>query len=231
LKTKLVMLLVAIAVLATGCRGELYSFVPVPLSVPPGSTNLLHNPSFEDPFHMCTVNCNAGSGWSMEHTTVGVPTFSTSTDGRVTGRLAETIRYTGHRGDDGKTAHLDRDVELYQGAAGGEATSGGHLLTLTLWVSGTCNACAPFIGIESFDKHNDWLGEEDQYFKVPATPRPVQVRWVVPEGTVIVAAYIQIPEIFEKTNFVIHVDNALLTSRTATAEELKAAAKHPHGNG
>jgi hypothetical protein len=224
-------MLAVIILAATGCTKTktLYRFVAFPTSLPVGQTNLLGNPSFERPFHFCTTDCVGA--WSSEHTTVGAPQFYTATTGHVTGQLAETISYQGRNGDDGKIKRLDRDVELYQGVMRSDATVAGRTLTFTLWVSGYCTRCAPFIGIEAFDVHGAWLGEQDQYFRVPKTPMPVRVSWVLPSGTTAAAAYIQVPEIYRSTKFDIHVDNALLVSRRATAQELATAAKHPKGSG
>jgi hypothetical protein len=228
----LVAVLAALTLFASGCARTpkgLYKFVNLPASLPAGETNLLGNPSFESPFRMCTVRCN--QAWSTEFTTVAAPQFATGTAGRVSGRLAETISYRGRSGDDGSTKSLDRAVELYQSVEAGQATTGGQALTLTLWVSGHCSRCTPFIGIEAFDTHDHWLGEQDQYFQVPKNPMPVQVSWVLPKGTTRVAALLQIPEIYHTSEIDIHVDNALLESRPATDAELTAAARHPKGNG
>jgi hypothetical protein len=137
--------------------------------------------------------------------------------------LAETISYAGRSGDDGKVKALDRDVELYQGVFGSEIVA-GRTLTFTVWVSGSCIRCAPFVGIEAFDRHGNWLGEQDQYFRTPKSPRPVQVSWVLPGGTRAAAVYIQVPEIYKTSKIDIHVDNALLVSRKSTVGEPKEAA-------
>jgi hypothetical protein len=130
---------------ATGCfdtTKTLYTFTDVPIALPAGETNLIGNASFETPFRMCDTKCNAR--WNSEYTTVAVPRFYASSAGRVTGQLAETISYDGRSGDHGKTATLDRDVEIYQSVQAGRATAAGQTLTFTLWVSGHCDGCAPF---------------------------------------------------------------------------------------
>jgi hypothetical protein len=225
--------LAAVALAATGCSNTrsktLYHFVDLPVSLPVGQTNLIGNPSFESPFRFCNIGCN--TDWSEEYTTAGAPDFHTSSAGRVSGQLAETIEYKGRQGDDGKTGTLDRAVELYQSVQAGDATTAGQMLTFTLWVSGDCGRCAPFIGIEAFDTRSNWLGEEDQYFQVPNKPTPVEVSWVLPAGTTRVAALLQVPEIYRITQFDVHVDNAWLVSRKATPREAAAAMQHPQGNG
>jgi hypothetical protein len=216
-------------VAANGCTNTPPKVVSRPTTLAAGQTNLLGNPGFETSFRFCTIRCNGA--WSTEYTTVGAPDFYSSTVGRVTGQLAETISYDGRQGDDGKTKTHDRVIELYQSVTSGQATAAGQAVTLTIWVSGYCSRCAPFIGIEAFDSNSKWVGEQDQYFRVPKSPSAVQESWVLPSGTTRVAALIQVPEIYKISKVDIHVDNALLVSRRATAGELAAATKHPTGNG
>ena len=191
----------------SACSRTLYTFPNLAKNLPAGEKNLLSNPSFEDAsFKICTFNCNASSGWSIEHSTAGPPTYYRTQTGTVTGSYAESLIYNGRSTDNG----IHKDIELYHGAVNPK-TSAGYRLTFTLWVSGTCIKCAPFIGIEAFDAGNDYLGESDQYFSVPETPRSVQVSYLLPAGTVAVAAYIQVPEIYSLSNANLNVDNASLT--------------------
>jgi hypothetical protein len=217
------------ALTATGCTKTPHSVFHRPTTLAAGQTNLLGNPSFETPFHFCDINCNRA--WSSEYTTIGTPEFYPSSAGRVTGQLAETISYRGRRGDDGKTQSHDRAIEVFQSVTSGKATAAGQAVTFTIWVSGHCSRCVPFIGIEAFDSAKNWLGEQDQYFRVPKSPSPEQETWVLPGGTTRVAALFQVPEIYQTSNVDVHIDNALLVSRQATVEELAAATKDPRGNG
>ena len=197
-----------LAVGLTGCSRDLYTFRDVPKELPPGVANLLVDSSFESStLKICGAAVNCPLGWSTEHTTEDPLVYSQTPTGAVTGSFALSLVYNGHASDDG----VHKFIELYQGAVGPTAT-GGHELTFTLWVSGTCENCAPFIGIEAFDKRGSYLGESDQYFNVPATPRPVQVSYVLPAGTVAVAAYIQVPEIYSISIVNLYVDNASLAA-------------------
>ena len=157
----------------TGCSRSksAYKFPDVPTQVPAGDANLLADPSFESAnFEVCTVNCTQTSGWSGEHKTTGAPTFSRTTEGVVTGSYAVNISYDGQPGDNGGK----ESVELFANSKG-PTTTAGHRLTFTLWVSGSCIKCAPFVGIEAFDSGFRYLGEQDQYFTTPKDPQPVQV--------------------------------------------------------
>lgn len=174
-------------------------------NLPPGQVNLLSDPSFEGGNALCTFECNAGSGWSLENFSAGKPTVFRTRKGVVTGSYAEEIVYLGTPRDNG----LHKDVELYHGAAG-PGTRAGHKLTFTLFVSGSCIKCTPFIGIEAFDLKNHYLGESDQYFRTPRTPKPVRVSYVLPIGTVVVAAYIQVPELYSFSKVKLIVDDASL---------------------
>lgn len=187
----------------------LYSFpTNISRNLAPGQVNLLSDPSFENgKVKLCTFECNAGSGWSLEEFTVGTPTAFRTRTGVVTGSYAEELVYLGRKGDNG----LHKDVELYHGAAGPD-TRAGHKLTFTLWVSGSCIKCTPFIGIEAFDIKNHYLGESDQYFRTPKRPKPVQVSYILPVGTVVVAAYIQVPEIYSFSKVRLIVDDASLVA-------------------
>lgn len=191
----------------TACSRTLYTFPNLPKNLPSGEKNLLSDPSFEDAsFKICTFNCNASSGWSIEHSTAGPPSYYRTQTGAVSGSCAESLIYNGSSSDDG----MSKEIELYHGAVSPKTTT-GYRLTFTLWVSGTCIKCTPFIGIEAFDAFNSYLGESDQYFSVPETPRPVHVSYLLPAGTVAVAAYIQVPEIYSVSKVNLNVDNASLT--------------------
>jgi hypothetical protein len=202
----------AVADLSRALQGGpqvLYRF-PTDISprLPRGEVNLLSDPSFENTrIKLCTFECNAGSGWSIEQFSVGSPNASRTRHGVVTGNFAERIVYIGQKGDNG----LHKDVELYHGAAGPRTTA-GHKLTFTLWVSGSCVRCAPFIGIEAFDIKNHYLGESDQYFRAPKKPKPVRVSYLLPVGTVVVAAYIQVPELYSFSKVDLIVDDASLVA-------------------
>jgi hypothetical protein len=206
-----VTLLIAALIIATcltGCSRSKtgYQFPDVSPEPSAGVVNLLADPSFEsDPFVVCTVNCTATSGWSGEHKTTGAPTFTRTTDGVVTGSYAVNISYDGQPGDNGGK----QSVELFSNAKG-PTTTAGHRLTFTLWFSGSCIKCAPFVGIEAFTSGFRYLGENDQYFTTPSQPQPVQVSYVLPAGASQVAAYIQIPEIYSVSKIDINVDNAQL---------------------
>lgn len=172
-----------------------------------GQVNLLSDPSFENGTPLCTYECNAGSGWSVEKFSARWPNVFRTRTGVVTGSYAEEIVYRGSRLDNG----LHKDVELYHGAAGLGTTS-GFKLTFTLWVSGSCIKCVPFVGIEAFDVKNHYLGESDQYFRPPKTPKPVRVSYLLPIGTVVVATYIQVPEIYSFSRVRLIVDDASLVA-------------------
>ena len=174
----------------------------------PGQVNLLSDPSFENgKAKLCTFECNAGSGWSLEHFSVGTPTAFRTRTGVVIGSYAEELIYIGRKGDDG----VHKDVELYHGTVRPD-TRAGHKLTFTLWVSGSCIKCTPFIGIEAFDVKSHYLGESDQYFQAPKRPKPVQVSYILPVGTILVAAYIQVPEIYSFSKVRLIVDDASLVA-------------------
>ncbi len=177
-------------------------------SLPRGQVDLLRDPSFEDgKFKICTFKCKASSVWSLEHFSVGKPVAYRTRSGVVTGSYAEALTYKGQKGDNG----LHKDVELYQGAVGPETTA-GHKLTFTLWVSGVCVKCIPFVGIEAFDSYYRYLGESDQSFDPPQTPEPVQVSYLLPVGTVRVAAYIQVPELYSFSKVKLIIDDASLVA-------------------
>lgn len=191
----------------TACSRTLYTFPNLPKNLPSTEKNLLSDPGFEDAsVKICTFNCNASSGWSIEHSTAAPPSYYRTQTGAVTGSYAESLIYKGSSSDNG----MHKEIELYQGAVSSKTTT-GYRLTFTLWISGTCINCAPFIGIEAFDAGNNYLGESDQYFFVPETPRPVQVSYLLPAGTAAVAAYIQVPEIYSVSRSNLNVDNASLT--------------------
>ncbi|MGO8723396.1 MAG: hypothetical protein ACLQRM_11770 [Acidimicrobiales bacterium] len=172
----------------------------------PGQVNLLSDPSFENAkFKICTFKCKANSGWSLEHFSLGEPTAYRTRTGAVTGSFAEALVYHGHKGDNG----IHKDIELYQGARS-PGTTAGHKLTFTLWVSGSCTRCIPFIGIESFNTRYQYLGESDQFFSPPALAQAVQVSYLLPIGTVRVAAYIQVPELYSFSNVRLYLDDASL---------------------
>ena len=143
---------------------RLYTFpTDVSRKLAPGLVNLLSDASFENgKAKMCTFECNAASGWSLEHFSTGMPIAYRTRTGVVAGSYAEELVYHGQKGDNG----VHKDIELYHGAVG-PLTRPGHKLTFTLWVSGTCVKCTPFIGIEAFDIKNHYLGESDQ-FLLPA---------------------------------------------------------------
>jgi hypothetical protein len=204
------MALIASTLLATGltsCSRALYTFQDLPKNLPQGESNLLANSSFESAFFtICSSKCTVSSGWSIEFTSAGPPTYYRTKTGAVTGSYAQSLIYRGKLGDDG----VRKDIELYQVAVGPKTTAGSRL-TFTLWVSGACDKCAPFIGIEAFDVGHKYLGESDPYFSPPAKPRPVQVSYLLPAGTALVACYIQVPEIYSVLRVNLQVDNASLT--------------------
>ena len=177
----------------------------------PGQVNLLSDPSFESAKPLCTFECNAASGWSLEHFSAKAPTAYRTRRDVVTGSYAEALVYDGQKGDNG----VHRDVELYHGAVGPE-TKPGHKLTFTLWVAGTCVKCTPFIGIEAFNIKNHYLGESDQFFTPPKGPRAVRVSYLLPAGTVVAAAYIQIPELYSFSKVSLIVDDASLVAAPRT---------------
>lgn len=198
------------AALASGCSDPLYEFPDISPSLPAGQVNLIENPSFESPTtEICADKCSGNGIWSLEHTTAGAPAAELTPTGAVDGERAVHLTYEGRDGDDGEGF-----VEIYMGA-GGPAAIPGSRLTFTLWVSGSCEACAPFIGIEAFDADYGYLGEHDQYFDVPKSPRPVQVSYELPAGTRSIAAYLQVPEIYSSSAIDMYVDNAILTSEPA----------------
>jgi hypothetical protein len=200
-----------VLILLTGCSSHrLYLFRDVSPTLAAGETNLLANPSFESSGSaICALECKPTSGWSIEHSTLGLPSYARTTTGVVTGSYAESFTYKGQPGDNG----VHNDIELYQFVAGPETTA-GHRLTFTFWVSGTCTKCAPFIGVEAFGKSNLYLAESDQYFKPSKTPRPVQVSYVLPIGAVAAAAYLQVPEIYKTSNVRLVVDDASLVAES-----------------
>ena len=177
-----------------------------------GQVNLLSDPSFEDATaKLCTFECNAASGWSLEHFSAGPPIAYRTRRGVVTGSYAEALVYDGQKGDNG----IHKDIELYHGAVGPD-TKPGRKLTFTLWVSGSCVKCTPFIGIEAFDIKNHYLGESDQFFTPPKRPKAVQVSYLLPVGTVVAAAYIQVPELYSFSKVKLIVDNASLVAASQT---------------
>ncbi|MGO8723397.1 MAG: hypothetical protein ACLQRM_11775 [Acidimicrobiales bacterium] len=177
-----------------------------------GEVNLLSDPGFEEAnVKICTFECNAASGWSLEHFSTGAPTIYRTRHGVVTGSYAEALSYRGEKGDNG----VHKDVELYHGAVGPD-TRPGHELTFTLWVSGTCVRCTPFVGIEAFDLKNHYLGESDQFFSPPKRPKAVRVSYMLPVGTVVVAAYIQVPELYSFSRVHLIVDDAMLVASLKT---------------
>jgi hypothetical protein len=200
-------MVMAVAGLLVGCARPLYTFPNLPKALPAGETNLLSDPGFETPVAICTFNCNASSGWSIEHSTPGPPLYGRTTLGVASGSYAEYLTYNGQVGDNG----VHKDIELYHGAVGPDTTA-GYDLTFTLWVSGHCVKCAPFIGIEAFDTKNHYLGESDQYFKPDGDPRPVQVSFRLPPTTVVAAAYIQVPELYAISKVQLYVDDSSLTA-------------------
>lgn len=178
----------------------------------PSQVNLLSDPSFEDArAKLCTFECNAASGWSLENFSAGRPIAYRTRRGVITGKYAEALVYNGQRGDNG----VRKDIELYHGAVGPE-TKPGHRLIFTLWVSGTCVKCTPFIGIEAFDIKNHYLGESDQFFSPPKRPKAVQVSYLLPVGTVVAAAYIQVPELYSFSTVKLIVDDASLVASPKT---------------
>jgi len=202
-------LVIAVLLLSSlsACGRTLYNFPKLSRDLPLGAVNLLSNPSFEDNV-LCTKNCAVFSTWSIEYSTPGPPLAFRTRRGVVTGSFAEELVYRGQHADNG----VHKAIELYQTLVEGAATSGGHRLTFTLWVSGTCVKCAPFIGIESFDTGDHYLGESDQYFDPPSTPEPVRVSYLLPSGSIAAAAYIQVPELYASSRVDLIVDDASLTS-------------------
>lgn len=192
---------------------RLYTFpTDVSRKLAPGLVNLLSDASFENgKAKMCTFECNAASGWSLEHFSTGMPIAYRTRTGVVAGSYAEELVYHGQKGDNG----VHKDIELYHGAVG-PLTRPGHKLTFTLWVSGTCVKCTPFIGIEAFDIKNHYLGESDQFFSPPAKPRAVQVSYLLPLGTIVVAVYIQVPELYSFSRVRLIVDDAMLVASPKT---------------
>lgn len=196
-----------LAICLTSCSSALYTFQDLPKNLPKGESNLLENSSFESAFFtICSSNCTVSSGWSIEFTSTGPPTYYRTKTGAVTGSYAQSLIYKGKPGDDGK----HKIVELYHVVVG-QRTTAGSRLTFTLWVSGACDKCAPFIGIEAFDVRHRYLGEANQYFSPPAKPRPVQMSYLLPAGTALVACYIQVPEIYSVSRVNLQVDDASLT--------------------
>lgn len=215
---RLTVLGVALALIGlSGCTRTLYTFKDIPRKLPAGQVNLLTNNTFQDASaKICTFQCNASSGWSIENSTVTPPTYKrTQANGP-----AESLEYHGEKTDNG----VHKDIELYHGAIG-PSTRAGRILTFTLWVTGTCKKCAPFVGIEAFDTKNHYLGEADQYFLPPKVSKPVQVSYVLPKGSVVVAAYIQVPELYPGSEVDLVVQDASLTSALPTAAQLAAASK------
>jgi hypothetical protein len=202
-----VLLGLVLLVSLAACSHPLYVFPNLPRNLPSGSVNLLTDPSFESPVGICSFRCKTTSTWSIEYSTPKGPLAFRSRTGAVTGSHAETLIYNGQTADNG----INKEIELYQSVAG-PATTAGHRLTFTAWISGTCVKCAPFIGIEAFNKVSTYLGESDQYFGPPATPQPVQVSYVLPSGTVRVAAYLQVPELYSISKFNLSVDDTSLTA-------------------
>jgi len=200
--------LVAVSFALVACSRSLYDFPDINPSLKANQVNLIVDSSFEDPsVQFCVSNCRTSSGWSVEHTTALPPKYEQTKNGAVAGTYAEAFSYVGQPGDDG----VGKSIELYNVAVG-PTTKGGYRLTFTLWVSGTCVKCAPIIGIEAFDKGNHYLGETDQYFDPPETPRAVQVSYDLPKGTVIAASFLQVPEIYSVSSVNLFVDNASLVS-------------------
>ena len=199
----------------TGCSPSrpVYTFKPVTATVPAGQTNLLTDASFESATtKICIAACKTGFGWAIEHSTPGAPTLRRTSEGVVTGAAAEAIEYKGQHGDNG----IHKMIELFQGASVPQTTTGREL-TFTLWVSGTCTKCTPFIGIEAFNAHGQYLGESDQYFHPPSQPKPVQVSYLLPPDAIAVAGYIQVPELYGGSQVNLHVDNAILTAASQAA--------------
>ena len=196
-----------LATCLTSCSRTLYAFQDLPKNLPQGESNLLTNPSFESAFfRICSAKCTVSSGWSIEFTSAGPPTYYRTKTGAVSGSYAQSLIYEGKPGDDG----VHKEIELYHVAVGPKTTAGSRL-TFTLWVSGACVKCAPFIGIEAFDVGYKYLGESNQYFSPPAKPHAVQVSYLLPVGTALVACYIQVPEIYSVSRVNLQVDNASLT--------------------
>jgi hypothetical protein len=198
------------AAVATACSTPLYTFPDLPSELPPGERNLLKDSSFEQPnLQLCLASVGCPLGWSLERTTEGPADYSQTSTGAITGQNALSLHYAGQRGDDGHR----RFIEVYQGASGPATITGQHL-SFEVWVSGSCKGCAPFIGIEAFDKESHYLGESDQYFNVPKRPRAVMVAYVLPPATYAIAAYLQVPEIYHNSDFQLYIDDTSLVSTT-----------------
>lgn len=202
-----VLIAVLVLISLTACGRTLYNFPRLSRDLPRGAVNLLSNPSFESD-SVCSRDCAFFSMWSIEYSTPNPPRAFRTRRGVVSGTYAEGLVYLGAKGDNG----IHKAIELYQTLVEGTATSGGHRLTFTLWVSGTCVKCAPFVGIEAFDTGDHYMGESDQYFEPPSTPKPVRVSYLLPSGSIAAAVYIQVPELYASSKVDLAVDDASLTS-------------------
>lgn len=75
----------------------------------------------------------------------------------------------------------------------------------------------------SIESKSRYLGESDQCFSPPQTPRPVQVSYRLPPETTVAAAYIQVPELYSDSEVNLHVNDASLVPAGSAPRPIRSS--------
>ena len=165
-----------------------------------GPLNMLTNWSFE------TNPGGLATGWTDEHTTALIPTYTqTNLAGVTDGTFSQKIVYATDATNNGT-----QKFEIFQSTSTTPPVTAGLIYTFNCDSTGTATAIAPFIGIEFFNASAVYLGENDVQF-TPGATQTVSVSCQAPPGATRCAVYMQAAQLVPTSTMTIEIDNAALT--------------------